>query len=214
MWEVRGDDHQFVHSKVMCWVGLDRAIEMAETLDFAEDDDRWSTVREEIHETVLERGYDDEIGAFTQRYEGETLDATALLVPLTGFLPPDDDRVVSTVDTIREELATEDGLVFRYRDGADPLPGEEGAFVLCSFWLVDALAVCGRVEEAETVFENVVDYAGSLGLLSEEVDAERGELLGNYPQAFSHIGLVNAALYLAEARQDVEIQPFGAHSLD
>ncbi|MDS0293817.1 glycoside hydrolase family 15 protein [Halogeometricum luteum] len=214
IWEVRGDDHQFVYSKVMCWVGLDRAIRMAEELDYASAEDRWSTVREEIHETVLERGYDEELGSFTQRYDDDTLDATGLLIPLTGFLPADDERAVSTVDTIREELATEEGLVFRYKGGADPLPGEEGAFVLCSFWLVDALAVTGRVEEAEAVFENVLEYAEPLGLLSEEIDAETGRLLGNYPQAFSHIGLVNAALYLAEARLDREIQPFGSHSFE
>ncbi|ELZ33885.1 glycoside hydrolase 15-like protein [Halogeometricum pallidum JCM 14848] len=214
IWEVRGDEHQFVYSKVMCWVGLDRAIQMAEELDYAAAEERWSAVRDEIHETVLDRGYSEELGAFTQCYDDDTLDATGLLIPLTGFLPPDDERVRSTVDAIREKLATEEGLVFRYKGGADPLPGEEGAFVLCSFWLVDALAVTGRVDEAEAIFESVLDYAEPLGLLSEEIDAETGRLLGNFPQAFSHIGLVNAALYLAEARLDREIQPFGSHSFE
>jgi len=196
IWEVRGEPRHFVFSKVMCWVALDRGIAIAREHDFDAPIDRWQSVRDEIKATVLERGYDDDLGAFVQAFgDTETLDATALLLPIVGFLPFDDDRVLGTIDAIQQHLTTEDGLVYRY-DGEDGLPGEEGAFVLCTFWLVDALALTGRMEEAKATYLNVLDYVSPLGLLAEEISYEDGRQLGNFPQAFSHIGLINSALYI------------------
>ena len=205
IWEVRGEPRHFVFSKVMCWVALDRGIAMATEDDFDAPLDRWRAVRDEIKATVLERGYDDDLGAFVQAFgDTETLDATALLIPVVGFLPFDDERVLGTIDVIQQQLTTEDGLVYRY-DGEDGLPGEEGAFVLCTFWLVDALALTGRVEEAKATFRTVLDYVSPLGLLAEEISYEEGLQLGNFPQAFSHIGLINSALYIGRVSgQDSE----------
>ena len=211
IWEVRGGEQQFVYSKVMCWVGVDRAIELAEYNGFDAPVDEWKECREAIKETTIERGYDEDRGTFTQKFDDEdgTLDATALLIPLSGFLPFDDERVQNTINAVLERLTTDDGLVFRYDEGGDALPGDEGAFVLCSFWLVDCLALSDRIDEAQEIFDSVLDHASPLGLLSEEIDPETGQLLGNYPQAFSHIGLINSALYLAEAKEDLDaIEPF------
>lgn len=172
IWEVRGDPRHFVFSKMMCWVALDRGIAIAAEHDFDAPIDHWQGVRDEIKKTVLEKGYDDELGAFVQAFgDTDTLDATALLISFVGFLPFDDERVLSTIDAIQEQLTTDDGLVYRY-NGKDSLPGEEGAFVLCTFWLVDALALTGRVEEAKETFLNVLDYVSSLGLLGEEISYE------------------------------------------
>ncbi|KTG10964.1 glycoside hydrolase family 15 [Haloprofundus marisrubri] len=198
IWEVRDGPKQFVHSKVMCWVALDRGIELAETFDRDAPLDDWRETRDEIREEVLDRGYSDELGSFTQTYDGDSLDATALLIPVLGFLPFDDERVEGTIEAIRERLEDDSGLVARY-DGDDGLPGEEGAFVLCSFWLVDALVLSGRVDDARELFERLVEWTGPLGLLAEELDSESGRQLGNFPQAFSHIGLINSALYLGAA---------------
>lgn len=196
MWEVRGGPHHFVFSKVMCWVALHRGIVLAERRGLEAPVDDWRAVRDEIKRTVLEEGYREEHGAFVQAFDRpDTLDATALLIPVVGFLPADDERVRGTIDEIQRQLATDDGLVRRY-NGDDGLPGEEGSFLLCSFWLVDALALSGRLEEARTVFLDVLDYASPLGLLAEEVDPEEGIMVGNFPQGFSHIGLINSALYL------------------
>lgn len=212
IWELRGEPRHLVHSKVMCWVALDRAIELAEHEGFDAPFDRWEGTREEIRSTVIERGFDEKLNSFTQSFEDDALDATALLIPLTGFLPPDDDRIEGTISAVREHLATDEGLVYRYED--DGLPGEEGAFVLCSFWLVDALTMAGRTDEAWEVFENVLEYASPLGLLAEEIDPETGELLGNFPQGFSHLGLLNSALYLREAEYDwAEVGPIGTPTL-
>ncbi|WP_227378000.1 glycoside hydrolase family 15 protein [Haladaptatus halobius] len=196
IWEVRGEPRHFVFSKVMCWVALDRGIAIANEHDFDASFDHWQDVRDEIKATVLERGYDDELGAFVQAFgDTDTLDATALLIPFVGFLPFDDERVLDTIDAIQEQLTTDDGLVYRY-NGGDGLPGKEGAFVLCTFWLVDALALTGHVEEATETFLNVLDYVSPLGLLGEEIGYKERLQLGNYPQAFSHIGLINSALYI------------------
>ncbi|WP_254545791.1 glycoside hydrolase family 15 protein [Halomarina pelagica] len=210
IWEVRGGTRHFVFSKLMCWVALDRGVAIAEERGFDAPFDRWRAVRDEIREAVLEKGYSEERGAFVRAFDDDALDATALLVPLVGFLPFDDERVQRTIDAIRAELMTEEGLVRRY-DGDDGLPGEEGTFVLCSFWLVDALALSGRVEEAREVFLNVLDYANPLGLLAEEIDEGEGVQVGNYPQAFSHVGLINSALYLGRmsGRTSAGIEPMG-----
>ncbi|PSQ33993.1 glycoside hydrolase family 15 protein [Halobacteriales archaeon SW_10_66_29] len=207
MWEVRSEPEQFVHSKVMCWVALDRGIKMATDRGFDAPLDHWQEVRSEIREVVLERGFNESINSFVRSFEAdELLDASALRIPLVGFLPFDDPRVQGTIDAVRERLTTERGLVRRY-EGEDGLPGDEGAFILCSFWLVDCLALSGDVEEAETLFENILELASPLGLLSEEVVPETGELLGNYPQAFSHLGLINSAIYIctAQAEDGVDI---------
>ena len=205
MWEVRSEPEHFVHSKVMCWVALDRGIKMARETGFDAPLDHWSEVRSEIRDVVLERGFNDSINSFVRSFEVDhLLDAAALRIPLVGFLPFDDPRIQGTIAAIRDRLATDDGLVFRY-EGEDGLPGGEGAFVLCSFWLVDCLALSGNVREAETIFENILGYASPLGLFAEEIVPETGELLGNYPQAFSHLGLVNSAIYLQAAKGSDEL---------
>ena len=201
IWEVRCNPKQFVFSKVMCWAALDRGIEMAASNDLDAPLDDWRACREEIRETVLDRGFDESIGeqgSFTRTLDGDDLDAAGLLLPIVGFLPFDDRRVQGTIDATIEGLTSDDGLVYRY-DGEDGLEGEEGAFVLCSFWLVDALTLSGRIEEAHDLFESLISYANPLGLLAEEIDPETGTHLGNFPQAFSHIGLINSALYLGRA---------------
>jgi GH15 family glucan-1,4-alpha-glucosidase len=199
IWEVRGGNRQFVHSKVMCWVALDRGIAIATEHGYDAPVEVWRETRGTIKEDVLENGYDEDAGAFVQAYGTDTLDASALLLPVVGFLPFEDERVQGTIDAIEDRLLDGDALVRRY-NGEDGLPGEEGAFVLCSCWLVDALALSGRIEEAAERFEALTDYVNPLGLLAEEVDPEGGAHLGNFPQAFSHIGLVNSALYLGYAQ--------------
>ena len=206
IWEMRSGPKHFVHSKGMCWVALDRAIDMAEERDFDAPLDEWREDRETIKETILERGFDEEQNSFTQAFDDDQLDASTLLLPLSGFLPFDDPRVEGTVDAIRAQLATDKGLVYRYDH--DELPGQEGTFVLCTFWLIDCLALMGRVDEAWEIYENILEYVSPLGLISEEIDPETGELIGNFPQAFSHIGLVNTALYLKEAEEGTPVEPF------
>ncbi|WP_227355383.1 glycoside hydrolase family 15 protein [Haladaptatus salinisoli] len=211
IWEVRGGPRHFVHSKVMCWVAVDRGLKMADEWMLDAPRARWRDVRAEIRESVLEHGYDDELGSFTQSYDGTALDATGLLIPLVGFLPFEDERVQGTVDAVRDRLET-DGLVHRY-DGKDGLPGDEGAFVFCSFWLVSVLALSGRVEEAREVYDAVRSHASPLGLLAEEIDPKTERQLGNFPQAFSHVGLVNASVYLKmmeEEEAEAEAEQVGA----
>jgi GH15 family glucan-1,4-alpha-glucosidase len=198
VWEMERGDRHFTHSKLMMWVALDRAIQLAERFGLEGGDvEHWRTKREEARRLVLERGYSRERGAFTQTLDGEELDAALLLLPIHELLPIDDPRVVSTIQRIRDELA-EHSLVYRYR-ADDGLPGEEGAFVLCSFWLVDALSLSGRLDEAHEVFDSLVRRASHVGLYSEQIDPRSGEFRGNFPQAFSHLGLINSALYLAHA---------------
>ncbi|WP_405797857.1 glycoside hydrolase family 15 protein [Streptomyces longwoodensis] len=199
LWEVRGGRRPFVHSKVMVWVAADRAVRaLEEHPELRGDLGRWRALRDEVHREVCEKGYDPERNTFTQSYGSRDLDASLLLIPRLGFLPPDDPRVVGTVDAIRDELG-HGGLVRRYTtDGAtvDGLPGDEGAFLVCSFWLADALHMTGRTKEARELFERLAGLANDVGLLSEEYDPVAGRHLGNFPQAFSHIGLVNTALTL------------------
>lgn len=197
IWEMRTDRQHFVYSKVMCWVALDRGLKIAAETGFDAPTDRWEACRREIKETVLEKGYSETADSFVSAFGNENrLDATSLLIPLVGFLPADDSRVQSTINATLDRLLIDDGLVMRY-EGDDGLPGEEGAFLLCSFWLVSALAQSGRVDEAEAIFEDARQHVSPLGLLSEEVDPEEGIQLGNVPQAFSHIGLINGALALS-----------------
>jgi GH15 family glucan-1,4-alpha-glucosidase len=203
IWEVRGEPQHFLYSKVMCWVALDRAIALAPRLGCEDRVDDWQKVREEIADTVLQRGWSEEAGAFTQYFGSAALDASNLMMPIVGFLPADDPRMLATIDAIAERLTDERGLVYRYRteEGVDGLAGEEGTFLLCTFWLAQALALAGQVDRAREVFERAAGYVTDLGLLAEEVDPATGELLGNVPQAFSHIGLVNAAWAIDQAER-------------
>ncbi|MFI0155361.1 glycoside hydrolase family 15 protein [Streptomyces lydicus] len=199
LWEIRGPRRHFVHSKVMAWVAADRAVRALEANPkLSGDIDRWRAMRDEVHREVCERGYDPERGTFTQFYGSAELDAAALLIPRVGFLPGDDPRVVGTIAAVRREL-THDGLVRRYSSGdvpVDGLPGGEGTFLACSFWLVDALQLSGRRQEAAQLFERLLELRNDVGLLSEEYDPVAGRQLGNFPQAFSHIGLVGTAFGL------------------
>lgn len=199
IWEVRGGPRQFLYSKLLCWVALDRAVRLTSKLRPAEDVTRWKQARDEIRRAILEEGYNKEVGAFTQYLGGSSLDASALVIPQVGFLPPTDPRVRSTVERVRERL-TSDGLVYRYLN-EDGLPGGEATFALCSFWMVDNLALQGRVDEARELFEKLVGYASDLGLMSEEIDAKGDELLGNYPQGFSHLALIRSAMNISRAER-------------
>ena len=198
IWEVRGGPRHFVHSKAMCWVGVDRAIKIGVALGEDRQLDEWRRLRDEIREEVLEQGFHEELGSFVQAYGSRNLDASAMLLPLVGFIRPDDPRMRSTVQAIQERL-TRDGLVHRYL-ADDGLPGDEGAFAICSFWLVDNLALQGRREEARRLFERVCSFANDVGLLAEEIDPETGQQLGNFPQAFTHVALINGAIHLARAK--------------
>jgi GH15 family glucan-1,4-alpha-glucosidase len=203
IWEVRGDPQHFLYSKVMCWVALDRAIALAGLIDAGDRVERWKRTRDEIMETVLRDGWSDEAGAFTLYVGSTALDASNLMMPIVGFLPADDPRMLATIDAIAQRLTDERGLVYRYRteEGVDGLAGEEGTFLLCTFWLAQALAQSGQVQRARDVFEKAIAFANDVGLLAEEVEPGSGEMLGNFPQAFSHIGLVNAAWAISEAER-------------
>lgn len=206
IWEVRGGLRHFVYSKVMCWVALDRAVRAAEQLDLGADElPRWRMVRDQIRADILTHGYNTTLGAFTQSYGDTALDASNLVLPLVGFIAPDDPRMRSTVDRIMEKLTDERGFVFRYHN-SDGLVGSEGTFTICTFWLVDNLAMQGRVDEARSLFERILGYAGRLGLFSEEIDSRNNMALGNYPQAFTHIALINSAYNLKKAEMRVAEQ--------
>ncbi|MER6610917.1 glycoside hydrolase family 15 protein [Streptomyces sp. NPDC000927] len=201
IWEVRGPRRHFVHSKVMAWVAVDRTIKLIESGDAEGPVKRLRELRDEIHRDVCERGYDEERNTFTQSYGSKELDASLLLIPQMGFLPPDDKRVIGTIEAIQRELATEDGFVLRYPThgedaGVDGLEGDEGAFLACSFWLADDLAMIGRVEEARQLFERLLSLRNDLGLLAEEWDPRLQRQVGNFPQAFSHVPLIDTALRL------------------
>ena len=204
MWEMRGEPRHHLSSKVLCWTALDRAVQLAPHLGEFGKAEEWAVERDRIREAVLERGWSEQRQAYAQSFDSDELDAAQLLMPLVGFLPATDPRMRSTIDAIADEL-TEDGLVLRYRNieglNADGLNGEEGTFVICSFWLVSCLAQAGEVERAQALFDQLVGYANDVGLLAEEIDTRGGELLGNVPQAFSHIGLIIAASHLDRARE-------------
>lgn len=199
IWEVRSGSRHFVHSKVMAWVAFDRAVKSAADHGLKGPVDRWRHARDRIHAEVLERGFDRELGAFVQAYGTRDLDASALLMPIFGFLPPDDPRMLSTTRTIEREL-DRDGLLLRYDPKAsdDGLEGDEGAFLACSFWLADNMILQGRRGEAEELFERLLSLRNDVGLLSEQYDFKRGELVGNFPQAFSHFALVDTAYNFAD----------------
>ena len=201
IWEVRGPRRHFVHSKVMAWVAVDRTIRMIEETPHEGPLARWRQLRDDIHEDVCENGFDKERNTFTQSYGSQELDASLLLIPQVGFLPPDDKRVIGTIEAIQRELLTPDGFVLRYPtsggvEGLDGLPGDEGAFLACSFWLADDLAMIGRVAEARQLFEKLLSIRNDVGLLAEEWDPRLKRQVGNFPQAFSHVPLIDTALRL------------------
>jgi GH15 family glucan-1,4-alpha-glucosidase len=200
IWETRGERRHFTQSKVMAWVVFDRAVRVAERFGLDGPVERWKKVRDEIHREICERGYDPDRRTFTQYYGSKELDAAVLNIPLVGFLPGTDDRVTGTIDAVRRELGR-DGFVSRYSTAEtdDGLPGDEGQFLACSFWLVSALALNERVDEARALFERLVGLSNDLGLFAEEYDVGRSRQVGNFPQAFSHLTLVVAAYAIAAA---------------
>jgi GH15 family glucan-1,4-alpha-glucosidase len=202
IWETRGPRQHFTYSKVMAWVVFDRAVKLADQFGFDAPVERWKQIRDEIHREVCERGYDRERRTFTQYYGSKELDASVLNIPLVGFLPADDERVTGTIDAISRELGR-DGFVSRYSTAEtdDGLPGDEGQFLACSFWLVSALALNGRIEEARALFERLLGLSNDLGLLSEEYDVRRRRQVGNFPQAFSHLTLIVAAHAISAAEE-------------
>jgi GH15 family glucan-1,4-alpha-glucosidase len=207
IWEVRGGPKQFTHSKMMAWLAFDRAVKLVEHCSCAAGDhlERWQKTRDEIHAQVCEQGYSAKKKAFTQFYGSDELDASLLTMPLTGFLPIDDERVVNTIEAIQRELVW-DGLVLRYRaerNDVDGLPGGEGVFLPCSFWLADCLHLTGRTNEAKELFERLLKLRNDVGLLSEEYDPRAQRQLGNFPQAFTHVALVNTANLLSGGRRQV-----------
>lgn len=200
IWEIRGAQLHFLYSKLMCWVALDRAILLADKYDLSADLAQWRHTREDIRSAILSRGYDEEVGAFVQAFGSKELDASALTIPLVGFLPASDARVQSTIRQIQQQLSA-NGLIYRYLS-ADGLSGGEATFALCSFWLVDNLVMLGNVQEATQLFEKVIGFGSDLGLFAEEIDPSSGELIGNYPQGFTHLALIRSAVRLAKAKAE------------
>ncbi|MGQ0446688.1 MAG: glycoside hydrolase family 15 protein [Beijerinckiaceae bacterium] len=205
MWEVRGPRRHFTHSKIMTWVAFDRAVKSIEEFGFVGPLDKWRRLRQRIHDDICANGFDPKQGTFTQSYGGKELDASLLLMALVGFLPPDDKRLLGTVDAIERRLMV-DGLVRRYdtQSGADGLSGSEGVFLACSFWLVDNFVLLGRLDDAHKLFDGLLALRNDLGLLSEEYDPAAKRLVGNFPQAFSHIALINSAYNLERAEKPAE----------
>ena len=206
IWEVRGGRQQFVHSKVMAWVAFDRAASDLEAQAFREPGQRWRDVANEIHAEVCEHGFDPTLNSFVQAYGSNRLDASLLLIPLVGFLPADDPRVRGTLDAIEKKLLVSDEFVLRYEtdNTSDGLPPGEGAFLACSFWLVDNYILQERYEDAQRLFERLLTRCNDVGLLAEEFDPANGRMLGNFPQAYSHVGLINCALNLSHAASPVK----------
>jgi GH15 family glucan-1,4-alpha-glucosidase len=205
IWEMRGPPRHFTHSNLMAWVAFDRAVKGVEAFGLSGPVDAWRTLRARIHEDICKNGFNADKSSFVQYYGGDALDASLLLIPQVGFLPPEDPRVKGTVEAIEREL-TDGGLILRYRthETADGLPPGEGAFLACSFWLADAYAMLGRHEDAERLFEHLLSLRNDLGLLAEEYDPHAKRQLGNFPQGFSHVGLVNTANNLISRRGPAE----------
>ena len=219
LWEERGPEQRFTFSQVMSWVAFDRAIKAVERFGLGGPAERWKRVRDEIHATVCRRGWDSERNTFVQHYGGKPLDAALLLMPQVGFLPPEDPRMIGTIDAITRELMR-DGFVYRYstHESPDGLPPGEGAFLACSFWLADDLVLLGRRDEARALFEQALSVGNDVGLLAEEYDPRARRMLGNFPQAFSHVGVINTARNLARAfgpaKMRAEQKPDPDHATD
>jgi GH15 family glucan-1,4-alpha-glucosidase len=208
IWEVRGEPQHFTASKIMCWVALDRGVRLARLHDSHDIADKWEAIGDEIHADILKHGVDAR-GALVQRYGSDALDASLLLAPLVRFLPPDDPRIRATVLAIADEL-THEGLVLRYRveETDDGLAGEEGTFTICSFWLVSALVEIGEFERARALCERLLSHASALGLYAEELDPITGRHLGNFPQAFTHLALINAVTHVIRAEESSRAHGF------
>jgi GH15 family glucan-1,4-alpha-glucosidase len=204
IWEVRGGPQHFVHSKVMAWVAFDRAAMEVEA--FGESGPRLRQIADEIHAQICERGFDPELNSFVQVYGSKRLDASSLLIPLVGFLPAEDPRVRGTLKAIEDKLLIDREFVLRYarENASDGLPPGEGAFLACSFWLVDNYILQGRDADARKLFERLLSRCNDVGLLAEEIDPLTGRMLGNFPQAYSHVGLINCALNLSRQRGPAE----------
>ena len=200
IWEIRGEPRDFVYSKLMCWVALDRAIALAPQLSAEHKVPGWAAVRDQIRAAILEHGWSEKAGAFSQAFGSDDLDAASLMLAITGFLPADDSRIKATIHATATRLTDQRGLVYRYLT-QDGLAGGEGTFLLCTFWLAQAQALTGEIDQATATFERAVAAINDVGLLAEEVDPASSEMIGNFPQAFSHIGLVNAAWAIAQAQQ-------------
>ncbi|MBI2098755.1 MAG: glycoside hydrolase family 15 protein [Candidatus Wildermuthbacteria bacterium] len=196
LWEVRGGKRHFVHSKVMCWVALDRILKLGRAYGFEEENEVWERERDAIRKEIMGKGWSAKQNSFVQSFGSEDLDASSLLMPVLGFIDGRDPKMISTIRAIENTLAANDGLLYRYKS-ADGLAGGEGAFFLCSFWLVDALVFAGERESAQQIFETLLSYRNHVGLLSEEIAPETKDFLGNFPQAYAHIGLINSAFYLS-----------------
>jgi GH15 family glucan-1,4-alpha-glucosidase len=205
IWEVRGGREHFTFSKVMAWVAFDRAVKSAESFKLPGPVDHWRKLRDHIHNDVCERGFDSEVVSFVRAYGSKELDASLLLLPALGFLPPEDPRIRATVEAIERELVV-DGLVLRYNTAvaADGLPAGEGVFLACSFWLADAYLMLGRQSDAVKLFERLLTLRNDLGLLSEQYEPRSNRLVGNFPQAFSHLALVNTASNLSHYQKPAE----------
>jgi GH15 family glucan-1,4-alpha-glucosidase len=205
IWESRAPPRHFTYSKVMAWVAFDRGVKFVREFGMKGPVDRWSAVAQEIHDDVCRNGYDSELGSFVQAYGSKWLDGSLLLIPTTGFLPCDDRRILGTIRAIERRLVC-DGLVMRH-DPAETETGlrhGEGAFLACSFWLVDALVMTGRAEEGQRLFDRLLELRNDVGLLAEEYDVDARRLVGNFPQAFSHVALINSAFNLARASKPAE----------
>ncbi|MFI5052734.1 MAG: glycoside hydrolase family 15 protein, partial [Acidimicrobiia bacterium] len=208
IWEVRGGRQDFTHSKVMAWVAFDRAVKGVEEFGLTGPVDRWRACRDEVRREICEQGFDADRNTFTQYYGSKGLDAATLMIPLVGFLPPSDPRVVGTVEAIERELMVE-GFVRRYRseDDVDGLPPGEGAFLPCSYWFADNLCLIGRRDDARELFERLLALNNDVGLISEEYDPSTGRMLGNFPQAFTHVSLVNTASNLSNVQGPAHHRP-------
>jgi GH15 family glucan-1,4-alpha-glucosidase len=205
IWEMRGKSQHFTHSKLMAWVAYDRGVRAVEDFGLSGPVEDWREARETVCAEILKNGWSDKRKSFVQSYDSDALDASLLLMPLVGFLPPEDPRVVATIEAIQRDLV-EDGLVLRYRteETDDGVRGSEGTFLVCSFWLADALCMIGRLDEAQDLYERLLGLTNDLGLLAEEYDPRGRRQLGNFPQAFSHVGIVNTANNLVSAAGPAE----------
>jgi len=201
IWEVRSQNEHFVYSKMWAWVGVDRAFKIADELGYSEDIEKWSALREKIRTEIYTKGFDESLSSFVRAYGSKELDAANLLMPQVRFISANDPKMISTIDATISKLLTSGKFVYRYL-AEDGLPGKEGAFLICTFWLVDCLTKAGRIKEAEQLMDSVVGYSNHLGLYSEEIDPETGDMLGNFPQAFTHMGFITAAVNLSNAMEN------------
>ncbi|MGI0090116.1 MAG: glycoside hydrolase family 15 protein, partial [Nitrososphaerales archaeon] len=198
IWEVRSEEEHFVYSKMWCWVAADRAVKIATALGSLEDAREWTKLRDTIREDIYSKGFDESIGSFVRAYGSKSLDSANLLMPQVRFISVNDPKMIGTIDATMKKLLAEDKFLYRYLDD-DGLAGKEGAFLICSFWLVSCLTMAGRLDEAEKMMDSIIGYSNHLGLFSEEIDPKTGEMLGNFPQAFTHMGFITAATTLGRA---------------